>query len=79
MLKKEFQYYIDNQKDLVKSYNGKVIVIVGEEVVGSYKTQKDAYIASIKKYKPGTFLIIKCTPGTDDYTISQRSRIIATS
>ena len=44
------------------------------EIVLSNK--KDAYLDSIKKYKPGTFLIIECTPGADSYTIHQRSRII---
>jgi hypothetical protein len=76
MLLKEFQYYRDHQEELIKKYNGKIIVIVGEIVVGEYSNKKEAYIESIKKYKPGTFLIIECTPGADSYTIHQRSRII---
>ena len=79
MLEKEFQYYLDHQKELVKEYNGKIIVIVNDQVIGEYNNKKDAYIDSIKKHKPGTFLIIECTPGKDSYTYHQRSRIIATS
>lgn len=75
MLIKEFTYYRDHQEELIKKYNGKVIVIIGEVVVGEYTDKKEAYLDSIKKYKPGTFLIIECTPGADSYTIHQRSRI----
>lgn len=76
MLKKEFQYYLDHQEELLKTYNGKIIVIVNDQVIGAYNNKKDAYLDSIKKYKPGTFLIIECTPGADSYTIHLRSRII---
>jgi len=76
MLRKEFQYYLDHQNELLKTYNGKIIVIIDEQVVGAFSNKKDAYLDSIKKYKPGTFLIIECTPGTSSYTIHQRSRII---
>ena len=79
MLEKEFKYYLKNQKELVKKYNGKIIVIINDKVINQYDNKKDAYLDSIKKYKPGTFLIIECTPGNDSYTIHQRSRIIATS
>ncbi len=79
MLEREFRYYLDHQDELVKQYNGKIIVIVDDKVIGKYDNKKDAYLDSIIKHKPGTFLIIECTPGTDSYTIHQRSRIIATS
>jgi hypothetical protein len=35
MLDKEFRYYLDNQSDLVKKYNGRFIVIIDNEVVGN--------------------------------------------
>jgi hypothetical protein len=77
MLEKEFKYYLDHQEDLVKEYNGKVIVIVENRVIGEYNNKKDAYLNSIKDHKPGSFLIIECTPGADGYTYHQRSRIIS--
>lgn len=79
MLEKEFKYYLKHQKELVKKYNGKIIVIVNNKVINKYDNKKDAYLDSIKKFKPGTFLIIECTPGKDSYTIHQRSRIITAS
>ena len=75
MLKKEFDYYLKNQSDLVEKYNGKYIVIVGEKVVGVYDSDADALIESQKKYKLGTFLIQKCTPGTEDYTQTFHTRV----
>ncbi len=78
MLEKEFQYYLDNQNELVNKHNGKVIVIVGKKVINEYPDKMEAYLDSIKTYKEGTFLIISCSPGGDDYTFSQRSRILAT-
>jgi hypothetical protein len=77
MLENEFKYYLERQDDLVKEYNGRIIVIVNGKVVGVYGSKIDAYLDSVKEYNPGTFLIIECTPGADSYNIHQRSRIIA--
>jgi hypothetical protein len=76
MLEQEFKYYIEHQNELVKKYNGKVLVIVGEEVVGAYDTDDEAYFTSIKKYTPGTFLVQLCTPGAESYTQTFHSRAI---
>lgn len=77
MLEKEFKYYLDNQSALVKKYNGKVIVIIGEEIIGVYSNKMDAYKKSIEDHESGTFLIMECTPGNDSYIITQRSRVLA--
>ena len=78
MLEKEFKYYLKNQGKLVKDYNGKVIVIVGEKVIGVYSDKMEAYENSIKSHEAGTFLIILCSLGAEDYTFTQRSRVLAT-
>ena len=69
MLDKEFQYYLDNQGEIVKSYNGKVVVIKDNKVVDAYDSREEAYWGSVKKYKLGTFLLMRCSPGDKDYTI----------
>ena len=76
MLEKEFKYYLDNQVELVKKYNGKYIVIKDEKVVGIYDTELEAYNESKKKYELGTFLIQLCIKGKDSYTQSFNSRVI---
>ena len=76
MLEKEFKYYLDNQKNLVKKYNGKFLVIKDEEVIGVYDTELDAYKESIKKFAVGTFLIQFCSPDKSSYTQTFHSRAI---
>lgn len=76
MLELEFQYYLDHQQELVDKYNGRTLVIVGEEVVGVYDTEAAAYFSSIKIFKPGSFLVQKCSPGADSYTQTFHSRVL---
>jgi len=61
MLESEFNYYLKHQDDLLPLYNGKFIVIRGEEVVGAYTDRSDAYYSSLEKYEPGTFIITDYT------------------
>ena len=75
MLEKEFEYYKAHQDDLVKAYPGKVIVIVGETVIGSYDTEIEAYESAKKDHALGTFLIQKCMPGTESYSMTFHSRV----
>lgn len=69
-LKKEFQYYLDHQDELVKEYNGKVVVIKDQEVIGAYDSVVDAVLESNKTHTPGTFLVQRCSPGSADYTVT---------
>jgi len=68
MLKDEFQFYLDNQNELLKQYKGSFVVIVGDKVVGAYRSFKDAVLRSAKKYALGTFLVQECTEGDEAYT-----------
>ena len=74
MLDTEFQFYLAHQNELVEKYNGKHIVIIGTNVVGSYDNHLDAVLESRKIYEPGTFLVQKCTPGKESYTLHFRNR-----
>jgi hypothetical protein len=76
MLDKEFKYYIEHQEELVKTYDGKYIVIVGTEVVNSYDDETTAYLDSLKSLKEGTFLIQLCKEGKDSFTQTFHSRVI---
>ena len=74
-LKTEFQYYLSHQDELVETYNGKYVVIVGEEVVGSYDDELTAVTESEKKHELGTFLVQLVSPGKDAYTQTFHSRV----
>ena len=68
MLEKEFQYYLDNQPELVKTHSGKCLVIKNQSVIGVFDTEQNAYLNTKKVHELGTFLIQKCEPGTAAYT-----------
>jgi len=74
-LQKEFRFYIDNQEDLVKKYNGRFIVIKDEEVIGAYSDELEAIEKTSETHELGTFLVQKCEPGTDNYTQTFHSRV----
>ena len=75
-LEKEFRYYKDQQDELVKRYNGKFLAIVGEDVVGVYDSEIEAYTATKKQHPLGTFLIQHCLPGKESYTETYHSRVV---
>lgn len=75
MLEKDFQYYLDNQQELVKKYNGRFVVIKDQSVIGDYASDLEALKEASKLYEVGTFLIQKCTTGGEDYTQTFHSRV----
>ncbi len=64
----DFQYYIDNQDELVKIYNGYYLIIKDKEVRNKFTTLLEAYEWGNANFEPGTFVIQLCTPGPDAYT-----------
>jgi hypothetical protein len=76
MLEKEFKYYLDHQKEFVKKFNGRYLVIIGEEIVGDYDSFEDALGDSQGKFPLGTFLIQQCLPGEENYTQTFHTRAI---
>jgi hypothetical protein len=76
MLEKEFQYFVTHQKELVKQYNGKYIVIKDEQVIGAYPSNGEALEETVKEHKLGTFLIQFCAPGIEVYTQEFHSRVV---
>lgn len=74
-LEKEFDYYISHQDELVEKYNGKIIVIKDNEVIGVFDSDLEAIRETTKKHKLGTFMVQKCEPGEESYTQTFRSRV----
>ncbi len=69
-LEKEYNYFLKNNKNLLKLFLNRFIVIIGEEVVGNYGSQEEALKETSKEYKTGTFLIQKIS--TDKKDVVQR-------
>lgn len=66
----EFHYFIENQTRLFEQYGEKVLVITGSQVIGAYASPLDAYLDAQLKYPLGTFLIQRCAPGPEAYTVT---------
>ncbi|MDO6761750.1 hypothetical protein Q4566_16195 [Tamlana sp. 2_MG-2023] len=76
MLEKEFKYYLNNQDELLKKFNGRYIVIKGDKILGDYSSEIEALSETRKSHEVGTFLIQKCTPGNNAYTETYHSRVV---
>jgi hypothetical protein len=74
-LKKEFDYYLAHQNELVTKYNGMYVVIKDEKVIGAFEDQLKAVSETAKTHELGTFLVQKVEPGTDAYKQVFHSRV----
>lgn len=75
MLEKEYQYFLKHKDALLKEHEGKFIVIIGNEVVGSYSSRDEALKEASSKHEIGTFLIQKVSRGEDDVIQRFSSRV----
>ena len=75
MLEKEFKYFLSHKEEIQSKYHGKFVVIIGEEVVGAYDTQSEAYFESKKDHELGTFLIQQALSDPSAYTQTFHSRV----
>ena len=75
-LKKEFEFYIEHQDELVKKYGGRFIVIKDMAVIGDYEDEIAALSETTKKHDLGTFLVQKCEPVAENYTQVFHTRAI---
>lgn len=67
MLEREFEFYLKNQNELVKKYNGRVVVIKEDDVIGVFDSEIDAIVETVKIHEMGSFLVQKCSEGDKDY------------
>ena len=74
-LQKEFNFYIEKQDELVKEFNGKYLVIVGRKIEGAFDSFEEAFLKASQKHEAGSFLIQRCSPGTEDYTVTFYSNV----
>ena len=56
-LEKEFKFYQDNKEKFLVEYEGKFIVIKGNEVIGVFKDRLEAIEKTKQKHELGTFLV----------------------
>ena len=75
-LDKEFGWFLDNQAELVKKYNGKFVVIKNFKVIGAYESYTGAIDETIKTEKLGTFIVQKCGINPANYVSVVHSGVL---
>ena len=68
ILSKAFAFYRAHQDELVEKYQGRVVVIKDNIVLGAYGSELEAVRETSKFHPLGTFLVQRCEPGTESYT-----------
>ena len=67
MFDKEMAYYENNLSTLQEKYMGRYIVISGDQVIGAYDSDEQAYAGAMEaKCLPGAFMIKPITENPDD-------------
>lgn len=74
-LRKDFEFFLSHHDELVKKYNGKVVVIFDQQVDGVFNDELEALEGAKKKHALGTFLVQRVEPGSDSYTQTFHSRV----
>ena len=67
-LRKEFEWYLENQNELVIQYDGKYLVISGRKVLFASVDKNEAYNNGINGVGVGNFILQHCTAGEEAYT-----------
>ena len=68
-LKKNLEWYIANQPELSAKYNGRILLIVDQQLVQAFDNMEEAYVEALKSYAPGSFTLQPCSPDADSYTL----------
>jgi hypothetical protein len=75
MFETELQYFIAHQDELVAQHRGQILTLKGQRVVGVHPTLLDAYAEALRRFDPGTFMLQRCEPGPDAYTLTISSSV----
>ncbi|MCL1985436.1 MAG: hypothetical protein FWG59_03210 [Betaproteobacteria bacterium] len=75
----QLDMYKARQAEIVREYDGQIIAVKDGEVLGAYPSKTEALDAMCERFTPGEFMIIKCTPGDEEYTLRFRSRMMFVS
>ncbi len=74
-LYQDFLFYLENQDEMVQKYDGKVVAIKNQEVLGAYDSALAAVMETRKLHKMGTFLVQRVSEGDEAYTATFNSRV----
>jgi len=75
-LKKEFDYYLAHQDELVQQFEGRYAVIKDGKILGVYDSEMRALGETRKAHALGTFLIQRVSKGKRDYSQTFHSGVV---
>lgn len=75
-LQENLDFYIANQRKLVKKYKNKYLIIKDEAIFDAFDSEVEAYFAAKKVFSPGSYSIQFCAPGEEDYSQTFHSRVV---
>ena len=61
MFEKELEYYKVNNDELLKHYENQFLVFMGDNCIGAFTTEQEAYEAGLKQFGNVPFLIKRVT------------------
>ena len=70
MLRKDFEWYLENQDSLVEQYNGQYLVISGQKILFASTEKELAYNKGVELAGAGKYILQHCTPGDEAYTMT---------
>ena len=73
---KAFHYYLDHQAEMVKKYDGKVIVIRDDKVHGAFDSYGEASDWARQHLGIGTYALQKVSEGPKDYIITLHTPVM---
>ena len=74
-LSQQVKYFRTVQERLAREHHGEVVLIHNNRVDGFFDTDIEAYTAAKEKYEPGSFLIRKCIPVSEEKPLIFHSRV----
>jgi len=72
----EFGFYLNHKDELVKEYAGKHLIIVSDQLQGSFETFEDALVFGSDKFGIGKFFIIQCEESDENINQTYYSRVL---
>ncbi|WP_300568498.1 hypothetical protein [Flavobacterium sp.] len=57
----ELKYYNENKHNLLKKFNDKFFIINKSDVVGAFRTEKEAFFGMLTREETGIFLVQYCS------------------
>lgn len=75
-LKKNYEFFMENLKELSEKYKGKFLLLKDEAVVEAFASEIEAYKAGVERFGLGTFIIQECKSNDkSSYIQTFRSRV----